>query len=283
MLKCLHSLVVLICLMSYSLLCNSPITITSFNIRREGPEKIEGRLWKHRKDAVVSEIASNNPDILCLQEPVKRQITYLAGKLQNYSWVGKGRGASWAGKGKNEYNPIFYKKDLLELINKGTFHINSYSFIRRKTEGRLPRICTWALFKLKSTGRTFYVFNTHLDNEYDLARKNGLKKVVHAIKARVPKDATVFLTGDFNANISSDYQALLNEVHLVNTKTLARKKTGPDITHESWSGGKPCIVDHILARAGSAPLVVKSYEVGMPNKKSPVSDHVPVSVSVLFE
>lgn len=283
MLKYLHSSVVFIFFTSYSLFCNSPITITSFNIRREGHEKIDSRLWKYRKDAVVSEIKKNDPDILCLQEPVKRQITYLAGKLQNYSWVGKGRGASWAGKAKNEYNPIFYKKHLLELINKGTFHINNYSFIRRKTEGKLPRICTWALFKLKSTGRTFYVFNTHLDNEYDLARKNGLKKVIHAIKARVPKDATVFLTGDFNVNISSDYQVILNEVHLVNTKTLARKKTGPDTTHESWSGGKPCIVDHILARAGSARLVVQSYDTGMFNKQSPVSDHVPVSVKIVFE
>jgi endonuclease/exonuclease/phosphatase family metal-dependent hydrolase len=74
--------------------------------------------WDNRKAKVVDILKTNNPDIIGLQEVLKKQLNYLDKNLDQYDYVGVGRDN---GKTKGEYSPIFYKKINIRWLIKVGF------------------------------------------------------------------------------------------------------------------------------------------------------------------
>lgn len=200
----------------------SSLKIMTFNVRYDEGlfHKGEPRPnhWANRKILQVELINANQPDVIGMQEPHLHQIKYLAEQLTEYSWFGVGRAD---GKEKDEFNPIFYKKDKLNLIESGTFWLSETPETPSRTwDAGYDRICTWALFQYKKTNEQFYVFNTHFDSKGKVARANSAKLVNEKIKA-MADDKPVFVTGDFNFRPESEpYKTMVNQ-SLSDSKTIS--------------------------------------------------------------
>ncbi len=170
------------------------LTIMSFNVRYNTP-KDSLNAWPYRKEKVAHVIASHKVDIAGLQEPWIDQITDLEELLPEYAWIGWSRDD---GKTKGEFTPVFYRKEEFDVLDKGVFWLSSTPE-RAGSVGwdeKLPRTVIRIKFRNKSTGREFWVFNTHLGG--NLAREEGAKLLKSKID-EIAGDLPVIVTGDFNS------------------------------------------------------------------------------------
>lgn len=156
-----------------------------------------------------------------MQEPHLHQIKYLAKQLPAYTWVGVGRAD---GKQKDEFNPIFYKKEKLNLLESGTFWLSETpQKPSRSWDAGYDRICTWALFQNKKSGNQFYVFNTHFDSKGKEARVKSAKLINEKIKA-MTGEKPVFVTGDFNFQPDSEpYKEITSKI-LSDSRTISESE-----------------------------------------------------------
>jgi len=154
--------------------------------------------WNNRKPMVAEVISEYFPDILCLQEAFKFQIDEIISSHPNYALIGVGRDD---GIDKGEYSCILYSRDRFIVDSTGNFWLSDTP----ETPGSMtwgnhfPRICTWAKFFDKFNNKEFFVFNTHLDHEIQLARENGVKLILERMRKIAPT-STIILTGDFNSD-----------------------------------------------------------------------------------
>jgi endonuclease/exonuclease/phosphatase family metal-dependent hydrolase len=232
------------------------IRIATYNIRREGKEKAPERLWQDRKQRVVNLISCVNPDIIGMQEATESQIADLGTLLPLFLSIGKGRGASWGGLGTNEYNPIFYNKEKFELLDQGTFAVNTcesalpfWNIWYYKQTGWLPRICTWAQFKDRATDKTFYIYNTHLDNDYDEAREFS----AHVIRKHMDGKKPIIVTGDFNMPFTRFLPTIFD--NFVHARDSAEEQVGPQETRTGWADDELKQIDHILIQKDTARMI----------------------------
>lgn len=103
---------------------------------------------------------------------------------------------------KNNYTPLLYRTDRLELIDAG-WHLYDDG------AGDQSKSVTWAIFKLKETGEQFGVASTHFywtgDDLGKSARLIDAKEIAEEIEAVYAKyQVPIIIGGDFNCNISSD-------------------------------------------------------------------------------
>ena len=78
-------------------------------------------MWTKRCQVICDQLNFEDPDIFGTQEVLVGQLHDLLKGLDGYGYVGVGRDD---GKEDGEYSAIFYKKDRLELLQKGNFWLN---------------------------------------------------------------------------------------------------------------------------------------------------------------
>lgn len=207
----------------------NPLKVASFNIRGANyastPQETSFQPWTQRRGAIISNITSNMPDVIGLQEASKALLKDGAGKDMNLSQFEdlhnrlKQAGAPYeitnghrnncvdstttykcvyADKGASQDSRIFYNRNTVTLVSQGSVQL---PLLEAKSS---PRFVAWAIFKQKSTNREFFVANTHLQPEntpagYN-ARKVQAQKVVETINAKNPDKLPVFIVGDMNAS-----------------------------------------------------------------------------------
>jgi endonuclease/exonuclease/phosphatase family metal-dependent hydrolase len=119
-------------------------------------------------------------------------------------------------------------------------------------DAAITRIVTWAKFKDKKSGKTFYHFNTHFDHVGKVARAESARIILHAVDS-IAGGFPAIVTGDFNATIDDEpMQILLSEENLpklVDTKVVSTTRHyGPGGTFNAFgskeNNTKP--IDHIL-------------------------------------
>jgi endonuclease/exonuclease/phosphatase family metal-dependent hydrolase len=132
-----------------------------------------------------------------LQEALRFQIDQIRAAVPAYGEIGVGRDD---GKTKGEYSGILYRKDRLEVTDSGTFWLSDTPEVVGSTSwgNTITRICTWGRFVQKGSGKSFYVFNTHLDHRSQPSREKSVVLIAQRIRDREHADPVV-LTGDFNA------------------------------------------------------------------------------------
>ena len=263
----------------------SKLTFASYNIRRKGKDAKKHQ-WDNRKTHVIKIIETIQPDILGLQEPIKDQIDDLLHALSNYEQFGESRESTIEGLSlwhriarrfaTDEFNPLFYNKKRVTLLESGTFNI-SRGLTFQQT-GWLPRICTWGFFKDNKSSKKFYVFNTHLDHMYDTARINNMQNLINYIKSNA-KDYPVILMGDFNTEITDQLNVMLDNANFVHTREIAQKISGPEETATGWNNNNLKVIDYIFVTKNSAQ--VSDYTVVETPGKFP-SDHRPVYTMLVF-
>lgn len=181
------------------------LNIISFNIRLDSSSDGDYR-WDKRKETAAAMVNRESPDIMGLQEAQPHQIAYLAKECQGYGWYGLGRDTglvpgSAGASATEECMAVFYKKDLFEILDKGTFWLSpNPSAPGKGWDAGYNRTCTWVLFRNVATGGKFYFFNTHLDDSGETAREESIKLIVSRIKSINKAGLPIFLMADFNSD-----------------------------------------------------------------------------------
>jgi len=199
------------------------ISLMSFNIKFASPTfKPE---WDVRKEMQVDLIEKYNPDIICTQEGLKKQVDYLMINLPAYTVIGEGR----KGGDDDEHMAIFFKRDKFRLREMGSFQLSKTPEIIGSGPEVNPRMVTWARlayinipeddeknYPMNYRGhwentQEFYVLNTHFfdRSEQSMARENAAKLIMEWVKSlerfgEWTKERPIFLLGDFNARPESE-------------------------------------------------------------------------------
>ena len=248
------------------------LRVMSFNVRY--PAKSDGAdVWENRRDLLVDTIRKYRPDIMGTQELFHLQGEYIVEKLPEMAWFGVSR----RGSREDEFMGVFYRKDSLELLNSGNFWLSEKPDEPGSISWNmsLPRMVTWGEFRDKRTKRRFFFYNTHFAHrrEDDQARQESAKLLASRL-AKLPSDATVILTGDFNTDAGSEPHRILSDV-LKDSYTTVAQPQGPVGTFHGFKGtpGKARI-DWIFFRGPVKPVSIETITHNVENRYP--SDHFPV-------
>ncbi|MDN3605336.1 endonuclease/exonuclease/phosphatase family protein [Kaistella yonginensis] len=171
------------------------LKVMTYNIRLSLDSDKENS-WTNRKSEALDLLNYYHPEVLGVQEAVPQQMVDIKKSLNHYDFVGVGRDD---GNNKGEYSAIFYDTEKLKVVESGTFWLSETPNIPSKGwDAAYPRICTYALFKMKKGGKKFWAFNVHFDHIGNEARRNSASLILDKIKKINPRNFPVILTGDFN-------------------------------------------------------------------------------------
>ena len=178
-----------------NLFFSQDLKVMTYNIRLS-LESDKENAWDNRKEDALALMSYYHPDYFGVQEAVPQQMVDIKNNLKDYDYVGVGRDD---GKNQGEYSAIFYDKNKLEVVKSGTFWLSETPEKPSKGwDAAYNRVCTYALFKLKKSGKKFYAFNVHFDHVGNVARVNSSKLILEKIKELNPENLPLTLTGDFN-------------------------------------------------------------------------------------
>lgn len=268
------------------------LNVVSFNIRM-GVAKDGENSWEYRKAASAEMVKTLAPDIMGVQEAFDFQTEYIKEQCPDYDGVGVGRDD---GKTSGEIMMIFYNTKKVELEKWGTFWLSETPDVPSfGWDAACRRTATWALLKMRKSGKEFYYVNTHLDHIGRVAEKNGLKLIVDRIDSINPQGFPMILTGDFNV-LPQD--AVLNDLNKIMSSARATADT-TDSTPSFNAFGKPLkqaaigdqfvdlattdglTIDYIyysgFSKCPKFRTVTESF-AGVPY----ISDHYPVTATLEF-
>lgn len=268
------------------------LNVVSFNIRM-GVAKDGENSWEYRKAASAEMVKTLAPDIMGVQEAFDFQTEYIKEQCPDYDGVGVGRDD---GKTSGEIMMIFYNTKKVKLEKWGTFWLSETPDVPSfGWDAACRRTATWALLKMRKSGKEFYYVNTHLDHIGRVAEKNGLKLIVDRIDSINPQGFPMILTGDFNV-LPQD--AVLNDLDKIMSSARATADT-TDSTPSFNAFGKPlkqaAIGDQFVDLATTDGLTIDYiYYSGF--SKCPkfrtvtesfadvpyISDHYPVTATLEF-
>lgn len=255
-----------------------PLTldVMSFNIRYGTAPDGEDR-WELRKPRTIAAMRAHPAAVVGLQEALHGQVEELTQAFPDYEALGVGRDD---GRTNGELSAILYDRTRLQVLRSNTFWLSETpNVVASKSWGNsITRICTWAFFRDRATGRHFYFFNTHLDHQSQPSRQSSIALILRRIAERGTDDP-VILTGDFNVGESNPviaaataggfrdtFRTLHPEVKDVGTFNGFKLEFGTDK------------IDYIFVGSGwnvkRAAIVKDRYDGRWP------SDHAPVTATV---
>lgn len=258
----------------------------TFNLRTETGRDGENA-WPARADRAAEMVRGTGALIVGTQEGSHRMLTDLAARLPEYAWIGQGR----RGGTLDEHCAIFYRAEGAAAEDAGHFWLSETPEEpgSRSWDSSLPRMCTWARFRLGGgAGARFVVYNTHLDHRGPEARERGIRLICARLRARRAEDGVpALLMGDLNAEEDSEVVRYLRGASgtegpgLTDAFTALRGETGEGIGgtfhgFRGGDGGSP--IDYIFGTDGVAFVAteVRREEIG----GGYPSDHYPVLTTV---
>ncbi|MEG0578570.1 MAG: endonuclease/exonuclease/phosphatase family protein [Niameybacter sp.] len=183
----------------------------TFNIRCDYNQDRENNFC-YRKPFILEKLKQESPDIICFQEVLPHVADWLKEDLTDYYVLGCGRDANL----EDEQTAVAFKKLKYQLIGMHTFWLSPTPYVpgsRYDKQSICPRTCTEVVLQDVASKEMFRVLNTHLDHEGSEARVLGMKQILDYItQVTTFKEATVFLTGDFNAAPHNPEITMISEV-----------------------------------------------------------------------
>lgn len=269
-----ESLLLLFALM-FSLNGMAQLNLMTYNIKYANETDGENS-WSKRKDFITNQLKFYEPDIFGVQEAVFDQLTHFTAELNGYDYIGTGRDGGENG----EFSAILYKADKFKALISGTFWLAKDITIPAKGwDAAFPRVCTYALFEEKETGKQFWLFNTHFDHRGKKARLESAKliltKIAEINTARLP----VILMGDLNLDPDAGAIQLIAD-KLRDSRNVAKTVAfGSEGTFNGYKFHEPVTrrIDYIFV---NDKVEVLKYGVLTDSKdqKYP-SDHFPVLIT----
>lgn len=254
------------------------LKVMSFNVRYPAKADVPN-LWELRRDLLVAAIKEKSPDVFGTQELFHEQGQYIVEKAPEYAWFGVSR----RGDKTDEHMGVFYKPELLRVLQSGNFWLseNPDKAGSMSWDVTLPRMVTWALFEMKGSGKKFYFYNTHFPHRgQDAEARVQCAKVIQQKIASLPKDIAFILTGDFNTDVgSAPYQVIADG--LTDAWETAPTKSGPRGTFHGFKGtAREARIDWILFRGLARAIQVETITKNEGGRYP--SDHFPVFATLEF-
>jgi len=254
------------------------LEVMSFNIRYNNINDGEDQ-WNNRKEAVADLIEYYNPAVLGVQEALYGQMQFLDSALKQYSYIGVGRDD---GQKAGEFSAILYDTTKVGMIDSGTFWLSDTpDEVSKGWDAALPRICTYGLFREKSSEKVFWTFNTHFDHVGEIARVRSAALIVNRIGKMNIAEAPVLLIGDLNSAPDSGPITLLDN-NLIDSRNSCEVTYGPEGTFFGFELDAEALnrIDYVFGKN----LTFDSYRViddRLSNNRH-ISDHLPVFVKFTF-
>ena len=253
----------------------------TFNIRLDTPVDSLNR-WGYRMERAAQFIKDAQLDVVGTQEVLHSQFEDLKRMLPEFEGVGVARDD---GKTKGEYSSVFYRKDVFDALDSGTFWLSEYpdSVGLKGWDAACVRVATWAQLQHKETGKIVMAVNTHFDHVGVEARKQSALLIIRKIKEIVGDRAAV-LTGDFNVTDQSDaYQTITtNEFLLKDAHKIAEKVSGVNYTFHNFTRQpleKRSKIDFIFV---TPHIRVLSSDIPQEVEGALLSDHNPQWIEMEF-
>ena len=256
----------------------------SFNVAVDNRGDITG--WKDRKKAVIKMLGEAKPMVIGFQEAQAHEITDMINAHPEYGWYGIGRDTGNVPPSTTEYSAeesmaVFWLKDSLQVIDKGTFWLSETpDKLGKGWDAAYARTLTWVQFMHKETKQKFFMFNTHLDNKGKTARSESMKLIDRKMEELNPDRYPAFLTADFNT-VASDGIFAPIKGKMKSTRDVAPESDKNKFTYNGYANPKSQI-DHIFySGEGITPLTFKVLDGDYGNKW--ISDHYPIMATYLYE
>ena len=195
------------------------VRILTFNILNN-IEKDSLNPWNNRSTKICIALHHLNATVMGLQEVSPSQMKDLIQGLPGYDTVS----IEIPGECKqHDYNPIFYKKDKLKLIDKGFFELSdSPDFLSNNHTLQYPKYVVWASFQDLSTGKAFFIANVHFEKFNTQARLASTMKIKTYL-GKLSNNTPIILTGDLNiTNTDIAYSTLLTRIFPMKDTWLAK-------------------------------------------------------------
>ncbi len=251
------------------------LELMTYNIKYANENDGENS-WSNRKDFITNQLKFYEPDIFGVQEALLPQMEHFISEMPAYKFVGVGRED---GDEKGEYSAILYKSEKFRVLKNETFWLSETpEKVSTGWDAALPRICTYALFEDKESGKKFWFFNTHFDHIGVQARQESGKLILRKISEINTENLPVILTGDFNLEPQTEaIQSIKNK--LGDSKEIAEKVSfGSEGTFNGYNFKEPVTrrIDYIFV---NDKVQVLKYGVLTDSKEMRYpSDHFPVII-----
>lgn len=231
----------------------SNICVMSSNLRCISPTDLGKKSWFNRAELILNGIETEKPSIIGFQEATKWQYSYLCDTLPDYDSVITYRDNAFNSEGC----PVFYRKDIYKLVDKGSFWLSETPDEMSKDWGAACyRNCTYAILEDIESAKQFVIFNTHLDHISDEARINGIAVVLDKIKefGSLPS----LIMGDFNCEEDSETYRAVTENFL--DAKYQTENTMTSATYQNFGKelDRHCIDYFMISKEG---FTVNSYKV----------------------
>ncbi len=181
---------------------NSVMKIVSFNLRHpmvgntQNKDGVNGLI--SRIGMIYEKINQELPDVIAFQEMKSETADIFRKMFPDYLFVGHGREENLDGEGV--FTAI--RKETTDLIGLSTFWIAPRQYdchSRYSDQSRHPRMCTMTTLFHKESKTSYRVFNVHLDNEGEIARREGIRCVLeNAMQENEKVYMPLVILGDFN-------------------------------------------------------------------------------------
>lgn len=236
------------------------MTSMSFNllVNSVTPERIE---------RVLTVIRRHLPDTLGVQEASEEWMAALREGLgEEYASVGIGRDAG----GKGEYNAIFYRTALFDVVKSGTQWLSATPDTVSRVDGSIcNRIFTYAVLQRKSDGSRFLCINTHTDHANDGTVRLEQVKALTEFLAQYPS-LPVVISGDFNEpETESSIQYILSAGFVNAAHEALETSSTPTF--------KTSVIDYFFLSGGDFNVFSYSVDDSIVDGAAP-SDHNPILI-----
>ncbi len=205
-----------------------------------------------RQARVYKEFMYYDPDIIGVSEQSDSWLTYLKKELVTNGEYGRIGDLTLASDGTGNGNNIYYKSSKFSVVSKGTFwYSKTPNTAGTKLSGaELYNVATWAIFKVKSTGKQIMVVNTHLHAyaDYGSIRDQQID-ILNDFLADYIDQYPVYILGDMNVEEKHTQYATLLETYSDARDIAKYNVSGEDDTYNAY-GSYTADGDYILTGKG---------------------------------
>lgn len=254
--------------------------IMTYNIKYANDDDGDNS-WPYRKHHLTKQLKFYEPEVIGFQEALMEQVEHFQENLHNFGHIGVNSEEEKMGE---EFNPVFYKNDLLEVIEENTFWLSETPDTPGKGwDAQFPRVCSYALFKNKKNDRKFWIFNTHFDHKGERARVESSRLVLETIKNVNSENYPVVLMGDLNTTPENESIRILTEKLNDSREVSQNVKFGPEGTFNKFEPDERVTrrIDFIFTSKENVTVLKYAALSDMKDFKFP-SDHFPVMAEVEF-
>lgn len=257
------------------------IRVITLNLRygtaEDGPNH-----WQNRREILLECLRRYPFDLLGTQEGLRFQLEAIREGITHLDYIGLGRYEGVETDREHErfggeHCAVFYDTRRWSVGRQGTFWLSDTPEVPGSmTWGNtLPRIVTWAIFRLSGNGREVAVFNTHFHwGEPFVQRASEL--IVEKMR-ELAGGLPMVLTGDFNLEPESPPWRFFvdpKEGSLVDCWLACGQTEEGSGTFHDFSGEPKQRIDWILVSQDVRPVKIERIEFHQEGRYP--SDHFPV-------